>query len=297
MRILLAGSSGMIGTEVQRQLHASDHTFTRLVRQSPTGPTEVRWSPKSGTLEPNVLDGYDAIINLAGSSINQIPWTASRKRDILHSRISATRTLVHALERSEHAPAVLVNGSAVGFYGNRPGQVLDEESGQGRGFLARVVYDWERTAHEAPARVRVVTARTGLVIGQGGAMKPLLPLARLGLLGPLGGGRQRWPWVSLRDEAAALIHLATTSTLNGPVNLVGPVSASSRQVLADLARVVHRPYGLPFPRFAVEALLGDAGRELILADQNVVPRRLTDDGFTFRDRTVADAMDALALNL
>jgi NAD dependent epimerase/dehydratase family enzyme len=138
----------------------------------------------------------------------------------------------------------------------------------------------------------VVTVRTGVVVGHGGAMTPLLPLARLGLVGPIAGGRQHWPWVSLRDEAAAIVHLLT-SGLSGPVNLVGPEPATAAEVLRALAAAVHRPYGLPLPRPVVSLGLGEAGRELLLADQRVLPQRLLDDGFVFRDATVRDAMTQL----
>ncbi len=189
-------------------------------------------------------------------------------------------------------PSVFVSGSAVGFYGDRPGQKLTESAIKGGGFLSDVVEAWESAAHLAPSGTRVATVRTGLVIGRGGAMKPLLPLARLGLTGPIAGGGQYWPWVSLRDEVAAMVHLLG-SDLHGPVNVAGPTPATSDATLRALARAVHRPYGLPLPRKAVTLALGDAGRELLLASQKVVPQKLLDDGFVFRDPTVQDAMNRL----
>lgn len=292
MHVLIAGSSGMIGTEVRAQLSDLGHRVTRLVRRKPTGENEIQWSPGVSTLSPEYLDGVDAVLNLAGASLSHLPWTTERKKDILHSRLRATGTLVQALNKRSDPPPVLVNGSAVGFYGHRPDQTLTEDSQQGTGFLSRVVYDWEEQARRAPDSVRVVTARTGLVIGNGGAMKPLLPLAKLGLVGPIAGGKQYWPWVSLHDEAAAIIHLMT-SELDGPVNIAGPRAARSGDILHALTQELHRPYFLPLPRFAVEMALGEAGRELLLADQRVIPERLTTDGFIFRDATVTDAMRAL----
>ena len=186
---------------------------------------------------------------------------------------------------------MFVSGSAVGYYGDRPGQTLTEAAIRGTGFLPDVVEAWESAAHLAPPSTRVATVRTGLVIGRGGAMKPLLPLAKLGLTGPIAGGGQYWPWVSLADEAAAIVHLLT-SELRGPVNVAGPTPATSDGVLRALAHAVRRPYGLPLPKAAV-TLLGDAGRELLLASQRVVPQKLLDDGFVFRDATVQDAMNRL----
>lgn len=292
MHVLIAGSSGMIGTQVREQLHTAGHRVTRLVRRTATGTDEIQWFPGQSPLSPAAFDDVDAVLNLAGTSLSKLPWTPARKEEILHSRLRTTGTLVSAMRERADPPPVLVNGSAVGFYGHRPDQILTEDSPQGSGFLARVVYDWEASARDAPDSVRVVTARTGLVIGSGGAMKPLLPLARLGLVGPVGGGHQYWPWVSLHDEAAAIIHLMT-STLSGPVNIAGPQAATSGQVLRALTRAVHRPYLVPLPRFAIEFVLGEAGKELLLSDQRVVPDRLTKDGFAFRDDTVSDAVRAL----
>ena len=292
MRVLLAGASGLIGGELRRQLAAAGHETRRLVRREPTGADEVRWAPEERSIDPALFDWADAVVNLSGSSLQRLPWTRATKRRILSSRLQATGTLAEGMRRADDPPAVFVSGSAVGYYGDRPGQQLTEAASKGQGFLADVVDAWEAAAHLAPAATRVVTARTGVVIGRGGAMAPLLPLAKAGLAGPLGTGRQHWPWISLHDEAAALVHLLT-SGLDGPVNLAGPTPATAGELVKALARAVRRPYFVPVPRFAIELALQDAGRELLLADQLVVPRKLLDDGFVFRDPTVEDAMDRL----
>lgn len=292
MRVLVAGASGLIGTELVGRLRAEGHDVLRLVRREPQSPDERPWSPATRTIEVGLLDDADAVVNLSGASLNRLPWTKPHKRRILASRLEATGTLADAMRQSVSPPAVFVSGSAVGYYGDRPGQVLTEDSPKGSGFLSDVVEAWETAAHLAPSETRVVTVRTGVVIGHGGAMAPLLPLAKAGLVGPIAGGRQHWPWVSLRDETAAIVHLLT-STLSGPVNVVGPEPATAGEVLRALTTAVRRPYGLPLPRAVVSLGLGEAGRELLLADQRVLPQRLLDDGFRFQDATVRDAMAQL----
>ncbi|WP_374010169.1 TIGR01777 family oxidoreductase [Leifsonia sp. LS-T14] len=292
MRVLLAGASGMIGGELLAQLAASGHEVRRLVRREPTGSDEFRWDPAERSVAVELFDWAEGVVNLSGASLQRLPWTRATKRRILSSRLQATGTLAEAMRRADDPPAVFVSGSAVGYYGDRPGQELTEAASKGTGFLSDVVDAWEAAARLAPSATRVALARTGVVIGRGGALTPLLPLAKAGLAGPLGTGRQHWPWISLHDEAAALVHLLG-STLEGPVNLAGPTRATAAALITALTQAVRRPYFLPVPRFAIELALQDAGRELLLADQRVVPRKLLDDGFVFRDRTVQDAMDRL----
>lgn len=292
MKVLLAGASGMIGSELRAQLADAGHETRRLVRREPGGPDEFAWNPAERAVPVELFDWADGVINLSGASLQRLPWTGATKRRILSSRLQATGTLAEGMRRADDPPAVLVSGSAVGYYGDRPGQQLPESASKGTGFLADVVDAWEAAARLAPPATRVAFARTGVVVGRGGALKPLLPLAKAGLAGPLGTGRQHWPWISLHDEAAALVHLLG-STLDGPVNLVGPSPATAGEFVRALAEAVRRPYFLPVPRFAIELALQDAGRELLLADQYVVPQKLLDDGFTFRDGTVQDAMDRL----
>ncbi len=292
MRVLVAGASGLIGTELVRRLRAEGHDVLRLVRREPQSADERSWAPSARMIDVGLLEKAEAVVNLSGASLNRLPWTPAHRRRILASRLEATGTLADAMRQTTSPPAVFVSGSAVGYYGDRPGQTLTESSSKGTGFLSDVVDAWETAAHLAPQATRIVTVRTGVVIGRGGAMAPLLPLAKAGLVGPIAGGRQHWPWVSLRDEAAAIVHLLT-STLSGPVNVVGPEPATAGDVLRALTTTVHRPYGLPLPRPAITLGLGEAGRELLLADQRVLPRRLLDDGFVFQDTTVQDAMAQL----
>ena len=292
MKVLLAGASGMIGGELRSQLAAAGHNTRRLVRREPSASDELRWDPAERSAPVEAFEWADAVVNLSGASLQRLPWTKATKRRILTSRLQATGTLADGMRRADDPPTVFVSGSAVGYYGDRPGQHLTESASKGGGFLSDVVDAWEAAARLAPGSTRLVLARTGVVVGRGGAMKPLLPLAKAGLAGPLGTGRQHWPWISLHDEAAALVHLLG-SGLEGPVNLAGPTPATEREVVKALARAVRRPSVVPVPGFAIELALQDAGRELLLADQLVVPQKLLDDGFVFRDPTVEDAMDRL----
>lgn len=294
MRVLIAGASGLIGTELSRQLGAAGHTAVRLVRREPLGRNEFRWDPAALVLDPAVLEGIDAIVNLSGASLSRLPWTPGYRKEILQSRVQATRTLTDALRHVADrpgvtAPTVLLNGSAVGFYGDRPGEELTEASAPAHDFLADVVTAWEREAALAPPGTRVVLLRTGLVLATGGALKPVLPLTRFGLAGPLGAGTQHWPWISLHDEAAAIVHLLS-SELTGPVNLVGPTPASANEVLGELARALKRPFKFAVPESLLILLLQDAARQLLLPDQRISSAKLEADGFTFTHRTAAEAV-------
>lgn len=292
--ILIAGASGFIGTELTRQLRAEGHAVLRLVRRTPASADEWEWHPERGNVPAEVIEEADAVINLSGASLSRVPWTHPYKRVILESRLMATATLATAIKRAAMPPAVFVSGSAVGYYGDRPGHLLDEHAQRGTGFLPRVVESWENATRDADTVTRVVHARTGLVLGRGGALTPLRMLTSLGLGGPLGSGSQHWPWISLHDEAAAIRHLALESRLSGPVNLVGPTLATAEQIGRQLAEHLGRPFWLRAPRWAIVAALADAGRELLLADQRVDASRLTGDGFEFRHPTAAEAITAMA---
>ena len=289
MRVLISGASGLVGTEVCRQLQDAGHSVVRLVRRPPHGSAEIRWDPATLTLDPAAFDGIDGVINLSGASLARLPWTKPYRRQIMESRVHATRTLTDAMRRSATPPAVLLNASGVGVYGNRPGQELTEDSAPAADFLATVVTAWEEEARLAPASTRVVMLRTGLVLAREGALKPLLPIVRLGLSGPLGRGSQTWPWVSLHDEAAAIVHLLS-SELSGPVNITGPTPATATDVIRAVAAALHRPSIVPVPEFVLKLALQDAARQLLLADQRVSSARLQADGFTFTHRTAAEAV-------
>jgi uncharacterized protein (TIGR01777 family) len=277
---VIAGASGFIGRALVAELVQSGWKVTRLVRGAASGPDEVSWDPRSGKLDAAVVSGAAAVINLSGASISQIPWTRSVRESIVSSRREATTTLVTAINAATVTPAVFLSGSAVGIYGDRADEVVDEKSARGTGFLADVVESWERDA--SGARCRTVFLRTGLVLGDGGALAPLRLATSLFAGARVGSGRQWWPWISLRDEVRAIVHLID-SKLVGPVNLVGPTPARSENVTRELARLLWRPHLFVIPAFAI-GLMGAAGRELLLWSQQVSPTALEKDGFRFEHR-------------
>ena len=278
---MISGASGLIGTELTRQLRRDGHTVVRLVRREPQRPDEFNWAPAAQMLEPRVIESADAVVNLAGAPLARLPWTRGYRKEILDSRVQSTRTLVEVMNSVAVPPAVFLNASAVGIYGDRPGERLTENSRRGPGFLGDVVEAWEATARLKPEQTRLVTLRTGLVLGPHSQLRPLVTLTKLGFGARIGTGGDIWPWISLHDEAAAIRHLLT-STLSGPVNLVGPRPVASDRILNEIARQLNRSYALTVPTWAIKLAIQDAGDELILSSQNVVPEKLLADGFEFR---------------
>ena len=291
LRVLVSGASGFIGSQLTALLRSDGHEVHRLVRRPTSAADEHEWDPSAGRLDVALIDSVDAVINLSGAGLEHLPWTAGYRKQIVDSRLSTTSTIADAIGRSSTPPATLLNASAVGFYGDRPGEDLTEDSSRGTGFLPDVCVAWEDAAQQAAAITRVVSFRTGVVVGRGGAFSILEPLTRFGLGANLGSGRQRWPWIGLDDEVGAIRHLLT-STLSGPVNLAGPTPATADAVTKRLALAMGRPRIWGIPRFAIEAGLRTPGRELLLADQRVIPQRLLDDGYVFQQPTVEDAIRA-----
>ena len=295
MRIAVTGSTGLIGSALVRSLLDDGHQVVRLVRRTPTeradGSVEVRWNPRLRQIDRNRLDGLDAVVNLAGAGVGDRRWTPRYKREIHDSRVLGTSTLAEALAGRQNPPKVLVNGSAVGYYGQTGSSVIDESAPAGGDFLARVCVEWEESAAPAVAAgIRVAYARTGLVVGSGGgAWGKLFPLFRLGLGGRLGNGRQYWSYISLRDEVAALRHIIDTEELSGPVNLTAPVPVTNAEVTAAMGKVLHRPTLFAVPEFALKAALGEMAVEVV-GSHRVVPGRLLDTGFEFTDTTIEQAV-------
>lgn len=282
-RVAITGSSGLIGSALSAFLRDRGDEVVHLVRRPARTPDEIRWDPSSRHLDPASLDGVTAVVNLAGAGVGDHRWTPRYQQQILASRVDSTHTIATALAQ-RGGQSRLVSGSAVGFYGDRDDEVLTEDSGAGSGFLTEVVRAWEAaTAPAAAAGIPVAFSRTGLVMApHGGALERMIPLARAGINGPLGSGRQWWPWISLRDTVAALAHLVDHPEVVGPVNVVGAAPARQRDVAKALGRAVHRPAVLPAPSFGIKAVLGGFAVE-VLTSKRAVPARLADSGFVHQD--------------
>lgn len=295
--ILIAGASGLIGTAFTRRARELGHTVRHLVRRAPVAEGEFAWNPASSKIDHAAFSGVDTVINLSGASISKMPWTKRYRDELRTSRLDATNTLVTTINGLENPPTRLLSGSAVGIYGNRgddsPVTEQTQTNSADAGFLEGLCTLWEDAARQTDARTPVTLLRTGLVLGTEGGMLPVVTrIAKLGGAGPLGSGRQHWPWISLRDYTNALLHLMDAD-LTGPVNLVSPTQTTAAEFMRTLAHVVHRPYLLPAPAFALKTLLGDAADELLLSNQPVVPERLLTDGFAFADVDLADLLRRL----
>ncbi|MFE7098989.1 TIGR01777 family oxidoreductase [Streptomyces erythrochromogenes] len=293
MRIALTGSTGLIGSALVRSLRADGHQVVRFVRREPAGADEARWDPERGHVDRAGLAGCGAVVHLAGAGIGDHRWTAAYKRKIRDSRVLGTAALATALAGLDEPPAVLVSGSAVGYYGDTGDRPVDEDSPAGHGFLPSVCVEWEAAAAPAQeAGIRTAFARTGLVVAkEGGAWGRMFPLFRAGVGGRLGDGRQFWPYISLHDEVAALRHIIDTPALSGPVNLTAPEPLTNRQVTAAMARVLHRPAVLPVPAVALRVVLGEFSQD-VLGGQRARPARLLESGFVFRDPGIEQAIRA-----
>ncbi|HEX7461969.1 MAG TPA: TIGR01777 family oxidoreductase [Dermatophilaceae bacterium] len=287
-RVAISGASGLIGSALSAFLRARGDDVVHLVRRRPS-PGEIGWDPTSRTLDPSDLSGLTAVVHLAGAGVGDHRWTPAYKHEILSSRVNGTATIATALADLGE-PIALVSGSAIGVYGDRGERILTEDSAAGQGFLADVVRAWEAAASPAQkAGLRVVLARTGLVLSpHGGAMERVLPLARLGLAGPLGTGRQYWSWITLHDEVRALAHLIDQD-LAGPVNLVSPQPLRQAEVMKALGTVLGRPALLPAPALALKVILGEFASD-VLASDRILPSVLTASGFVFDHDTIERAM-------
>ncbi|MCY4271821.1 MAG: TIGR01777 family oxidoreductase [bacterium] len=296
MRVVVAGASGLIGTALVSHLESVGHQVVRLVRDPGSRAEGARfWSPATGEIDDDAFDGIDGVVNLAGAGIGDRRWNERRKRELHQSRVAATELLVEAMGAAAAPPAVLVAGSAVGFYGDRGDEELNEQAGSGTGFLPSLAADWEAAAAEAQnAGIRVAMARTGLVVADNAPfLARMLPLFKLGLGGPLGRGRQWWPWIALEDEVKALAFLLE-SDLSGPVNLCAPNPVTNQEFARMLASVLRRPAVLAVPRFGPRLLLGrELADGLLFSSTRAIPEALTDSGFEFRHPDLVPALKEL----
>jgi len=292
LRVAVTGSSGLIGSELVRRLEAEGHTPLRMVRRPPSGAGEIEWNPDARRTDAAALEGVDAVVNLAGENVGE-RWTSERKQRIRASRVDATKWLAETLAGLSRPPRVLVNASAVGIYGDRGDERLDEMSSHGDDFLARVVMDWEAATEAARAAgIRVVLPRLGVVLStRGGALAKMLPPFRLGAGGTMGSGRQWMSWISLDDVVDLLMRALTDEAMAGPVNAVAG-SVTNAEFTRTLGRVLGRPTLLTVPTFALNMAFGEMARWTVLVSQRVEQRRLMQMRYSFRHPELEGALRA-----
>ena len=289
MKIIVTGSTGLVGSALVRSLLAEGHQVTRMVRgDSQTfrapGTSAVSWDPEKGSVNAAELEGHDAAVHLAGEPVAGGRWTEEKKRRIRESRVKSTRLLAETLAGLTDKPKVLVSASAIGFYGDRGDEMLHEESASGEGFLSEVSREWEKaTLPASQASIRVVHLRIGIVLSaEGGALAQMLTPFKFGLGGPIGGGRQYMSWVALDDVVGIIKHALTHEDVRGPVNTVAPQPVTNAEFVKALGRALNRPAVLPMPAFALRLALGkEMADSLLLGGARVEPARLKATGYQF----------------
>ncbi|MCB2230103.1 TIGR01777 family oxidoreductase [bacterium] len=283
LKVLISGASGLIGSALVDTLHVEGHTVHRLVRERSDDPDMVYWKPSTGEIEAERLEGYDAVVHLAGENIASGRWNDERKAKILNSRVDGTHLLAETLAARSDKPQVFVCASATGYYGDGGETELTEDAPRGKGFLADVVEAWEEAAEPArKAGIRTVHLRFGVVLAaDGGALEKMITPFKTGMAGKLGDGQQWMSWVS-RDDAVSMIRFAIeTESLSGPVNAVSPTPVTNEEFTNAMGEVLNRPTVLSIPVFALKMLAGEMAEEMLLISSRVIPKKLLDAGFQF----------------
>ena len=293
--IAISGASGLVGSALNARLSLRGTRVLNVSRNLSGKPTDhVIWSPGGGIIEPARLEGVDAFVHLAGENIATGRWTGTKRARIRNSRVEGTRVIASTLAKLERKPSVLVCASAIGYYGNRGDQVLDESSAPVTGFLAEVCRDWEEATRSAEdAGIRVVHLRIGVIISRGGGALPqMLTPFKLGVGGRIGNGRQFWSWVALEDVVGSIQHVIDHQNICGPVNSVSPQPMTNNDFTKTLGAVVGRPTVFPMPAFAARLVLGQMANDLLLSSARVVPRQLEASGYRFRQPDLAHTLEA-----
>ena len=292
MNVLVTGSSGLVGSILIPHFEASGHRVLRLVRTSPKSDLERRWDPETGELAAADLEGIQAVVHLAGENIASGRWNEAKKNRIRTSRVDGTRLLARGLAELQTPPGVLISASAIGYYGNRGEEILNEESPPGADFLAETCIAWENAARPAgDAGVRTVYLRIGIVLSaDGGALAKMLFPFKLGVGGVIGSGDQYMSWISLSDLAGIISHALNTETLQGPVNAVSPVPVTNREFTKSLGGALSRPTLLPMPAFAARLAFGEMADALLLSSTRVMPARLQGTGCNFQHPELGGAL-------
>ena len=293
MKILISGSSGLVGSSLLPFLNDNNHEVLRLVRFQPTAENEIQWLPDQNQIDLNSAGQIDAVVHLAGESIAD-RWNEEKKNKIRESRIKGTKLISDTISQLEQKPKVFISASAIGYYGNRGNEILTEDSVHGDDFLARVCRDWETACLPVSDNgIRSVQLRFGVILSSsGGALAKMLPVFRLGQGGKLGHGRQYMSWVSLEDVTNIIDHVLRTDTLHGPVNVVAPNPVTNSEFTNTLGRVLRRPTIVPgfLGQLATSVLFGQMSEALLLASQRVEPTRLNDSGYNFQYQTLESAL-------
>jgi hypothetical protein len=292
-KILISGAAGFIGTPLTDLLTDRGDTVVKLTRGS-SGDGVIHWDPAAGELDAAAVDGFDSVIHLAGESIAGL-WTKKKKQAIVSSRRDGTTLLAEALAATPNKPESLISSSAIGLYGSRGDEVLNEDSGVGEGFLADLVKIWEESAQPArDAGIRVVNLRLGLVTAEsGGMMGPMKPAFKLGVGGKLGDGDQWWSWVTLDDVVNSFVYAVDNPSLSGPFNVAAPNPVTNAQFTKSLGSVLHRPTFLPAPKFALKTFAGEMADEMLLASQRIDSTKLSEAGFEFSDTELDPALQKI----
>lgn len=295
MKILISGSSGLVGSSLVSFLKEKGHEIFKLVRvRADLLPNEIAWDPDRGVINPPLLEGVDAVVHLAGENIMG-RWTKTKKERIRDSRVEGTKLLCQAFCGLKKLPSTFICASAVGYYGNRGNEILTEQSAKGEGFLSDVCADWEEAANGAMANgIRTVNLRMGMVLSsKGGALKQMLPIFKCCLGGKMGSGAQWMSWIALDDLTRMVEFILHQDTLAGPVNAVAPSPVTNTEFTETLGKVLHRPAFMSVPALAVKLVFGELGNELLLASQRVRPQKLEQAGYTFTCPTLGVALGHL----
>lgn len=291
--IVISGASGLVGRWLTADLEAQGHRVIRLVRSMDAASHDgaERWDPARGELDPGILAGADAVVNLNGRNIGEGRWTAAIKDELRSSRILSTRTLAEAIAQASPRPPLLINASASGYYGDRGDEVLTEESAPGEGFLSDLCREWEAEALKAASQdTRVVLLRLAMIIGRGGALDRMLTPFKLGAGGPVGSGNQWWSWIAMEDVIGVIRFAIEQPSVHGPLNLGSPQEVTCKQFAQTLGGVLNRPSFMPLPAFAARLALGEMADALLLASTRLRPAALERLGYQFRAPDLATAI-------
>jgi len=285
MKVLISGASGLIGTELTRQLLELGHEPIHLVRRDARAAHEVSWDPKRGQLQSEIMESVDAVVNLAGATTSKIPWTPKYAKTLVDSRLDSTRLLVDAINSAKNPPEVLISGSAEGFYGNGGEALLTEQSQLGEGFMAELSNAWELEAKKA--KIRTVLARTSLAMSRNAIALKLIKLMISALfVKSLGNGKQWWAWISVEDHARAIIHLIQNKDAHGPFNFTAPEPARCEEIFAALGKELRRPNLIRIPAWAMRITAGQAADQILLTSHKMSAEKLLSTGFVFHHPTI-----------